>query len=160
VLARVDAPFADARADDLALVLGAPRLPAIQVLEVEIAGFDVELRLLGASHQVLVAGVSETVACELPGLPGALPAARVTPAADGREHRFRSAVRPLDAVALQAAIEAATADDLALAGVFPGPAGAATALRARPGPDGGVRWRSWHGYPQTGELVLTWTELA
>lgn len=160
VLAAVNRPFSDSRAADLVLVLGARPTAAIAVLEVEVAGVAVELRLLGASHQVLVDGTSETVACELPGLPGGLPAERSTPAAHGRTHVFRSTVEPLDVSALRAVVDAAARDPFALAGVFPGDDGAATALRVRPGPDGGVRWRTWHGYPQTGELVMTWSELA
>jgi len=120
VLAAVQRPFSDSRAADLVLVLGARPTAAIAVLEVEVAGVAVELRLLGASHQVLVDGTSETVACELPGLPGGLPAERSTPAAHGRTHVFRSTVEPLDVSALRAVVGEAAGDPFALAGVsFP-----------------------------------------
>ncbi|NED56872.1 DUF2617 family protein, partial [Micromonospora aurantiaca] len=43
--------------------LGLPPLAALAVLPVERAGLTVEMRLLGASHQVIAGPLSETVAC-------------------------------------------------------------------------------------------------
>jgi hypothetical protein len=46
----------------------------------------------------------------------------------------------------------------AIVGRFPGSPHAVTALLAGPGPGGaGVRWRTWHAYPQDGRLVSTAT---
>ena len=61
-----------------------------------------------------------------------------------------------------AALRADLADDpYALVGVFPGDPDAVTALAVRPAPPAGaVRWRTWHAYPQTNELVLTETMVA
>jgi uncharacterized protein DUF2617 len=150
VLIHLDVPFIDARAADLTLTLGSPPEPALEVLR---AG-TVELRLLGSSHQALIDGgatLSETVACR-PGGAGALPA------------QTRDA-----GYTFQARVDRLTPDDYArraqqiiaavagggLVAVFPGPADAFTALRLSPGPS----WDTWHGYPQTGELVHTRSRL-
>src|SRR4051812_2470817 len=81
MLTTLETTYTDTRAGDLAWCLGKSPLPALAVLGVRIGDSgglraDVELRLLGASHQVLVdAGrgeCSETVAC-LPGSQAPLP---------------------------------------------------------------------------------------
>jgi hypothetical protein len=150
VLIHLDVPFIDARAADLTLTLGAPPEPALEVLR---AG-PVELRLLGSSHQALVDGgatLSETVACR-PGGAGALPART----REG-EYTFWARVDRLapDKYARRAReIIAAVAGD-GLVAVFPGPADAFTALRPGLGPS----WDTWHGYPQSGELVHTRSRL-
>jgi hypothetical protein len=144
------APYADVRAADLVLALNAPRVPALETLRIEVGGLAVELALLGHSHQIVAGDLVETVAC-VPGQEGDLPSAL----ADGR-YAFTASVRPLDAHA--GAIAAAVADDpRGLVGVFAGDA--FTALRAEPHA-GGVRWETWHAYPQTGELVHTTGALA
>jgi len=156
VLIRLDLPFADVRARDLALTLGAPPEPALRVLEARVGGVAVELRLLGCSHQVLTAAVSETVACR-PGVQGPLPASaetggysfRAQVTRDGPEGYARRARSVIDATA---------PDPDALVGLFPGPADAFTALRVRT-LGGAIAWTSWHGYPQTGELVVTESRL-
>jgi hypothetical protein len=146
VLIHLDVPFIDARAADLTLTLGAPPEPALEVLR---AG-AVELRLLGSSHQALVDGgatLSETVACR-PGGAGALPAR----AREG-EYTFQASVErltPGDYARRAERIVATIAGD-GLVAVFPGPADAFTALRAGAGPS----WDTWHGYPQSCELVHT-----
>ena len=156
MLIRLDLPFADVRARDLALTLGAPPEPALQVLRAEVAGLAVELRLLGCSHQVLAGELSETVACR-PGAQGPLPESAETP---GYSFRARVTREGPAAYARRArsAIEAVGPDPQALVGIFPGPADAFTALRIR-AVEGAVAWTSWHGYPQTGELVVTESRL-
>ena len=81
MLTTIETAYTDTRAGDLAWCLGKDALPALAVLGVRIGRVgglraDVELRLLGASHQVLVdagqGGCSETVAC-LPGSQAPLP---------------------------------------------------------------------------------------
>ena len=81
MLTNLNTAYTDTRAGDLAWALGRAALPALAVLDLEVGDghglrAQVELRLLGASHQVLVdAGrgeCSETVAC-LPGSQAPLP---------------------------------------------------------------------------------------
>jgi hypothetical protein len=152
VLIRLDVPFADVRAGELSLTLGAAPEPAVEVLRLSLNGFDVELRLLGCSHQALVGEISETVACR-PGAAGPLPASA---SAGGYAFRARTTRHDPAGYARRArrAITAAAHDEAALVGIFPGPAHAFTAVRVRPLADG-ITWTTWHGYPQTGELVLT-----
>jgi hypothetical protein len=182
VLIEVRKPYVDVSAHDLTLTLGAPAAPAIESLLLELGGCEIELRLLGHSHQALVDGgerASETVAC-LPGVAGELPLRRT----DGR-YDFRARVERLagDAYAARArGVLACVGDDpRALAGVFadappgPGSGGAVcdapgggrlapglafTALAAHPLAGGaGIAWTTWHGYPQTGEIVVTASRL-
>jgi hypothetical protein len=181
VLIEVRKPYVDVSAHDLTLTLGAPPAAAIESLRLELGGCWIELRLLGHSHQALVDDgerASETVAC-LPGVRGELPLRRT----DGG-YDFRARVERLtgDAYAARAhSVLARVADDpRALAGVFadapagPGsdspvceaggarraPGVAFTALAAHPLADGaGIGWTTWHGYPQTGEIVITSSRL-
>lgn len=160
----LDAPYADTTAADLAFALGLPELPALHVLDLTLApGTELRLRLLGASHQVVLRTsereLVETVAC-LPGRPAELP-----PAIDEQAfgYRFASRIRRLSPHEMRASVarlRAQLADDPhALVGVFPGSPEAVTALRAHgaEGPPAQVGWRTWHAYPQSGELVETET---
>ncbi|HEV3002201.1 MAG TPA: DUF2617 family protein [Solirubrobacteraceae bacterium] len=153
MLTRVAAAYADVSASSLRLALGLPAQPALDVLAVRAGPVTVELRLLGASHQVIAAGVSETVAC-LPGEHAPLP-----PRVERPGYAFASSVEVLAPAAFRARAEAvraaAAADPLALAGVFPGSPDALTALSCRPAPGGGVEWETAHLYPRTGEAVVT-----
>ncbi|BCB90254.1 DUF2617 family protein [Phytohabitans suffuscus] len=146
MLVRLDTPYADTTAGDLSFALGLPELPALHVLRLP----GLELRLLGASHQVIWTTVDgercvETVAC----LPGRDP--RLPPAVDSPGYAFSSTVEPLPGVPPWREL---AADPRALVGVFPGDPNAVTALRAQ---ESG--WCTWHAYPQTGELVTTRTRL-
>lgn len=173
---RIDAAYADTRAQDLSFALGLPPLPALGRRLVALAGVEVELRILGGSHQVLVSGcggrlVSETVAClSREGIPAArasvpLPAEHaqdlVSPASGRLEYRMTSHVARLGGRrhvvdALMTTLDTAPNGVL---GVFPGHPQAFTGLQVLEQPDG-VQWRSWHAYPQTDELVSTCTRLA
>ncbi len=168
MLIEVRRPYVDVSAHDLSLTFGAPAQPAIEVLRLRAGGYAIELRLLGCSHQALVDGgaeLSETVAC-VPGVSGTLPARR----SDGR-YDFRARVEQHPSAeaygARAAAVLASVADDpRALAGVFAAApvadaaAPAFTALAARPLSSGaGIAWTTWHGYPQTGEIVVTSSRL-
>ncbi len=168
MLIELHRPYVDVSAGDLSLTLGLAAAPALEVLEVHTGGGPaIELRLLGFSHQVLVDGgreLSETVAC-VPGVAGTLPRRR----SDGA-YRFGARVERLApddyAARAGALIERAGSDRLMLAGLFgdaPAPAAgpalpAFTALAAR-SLEGGVAWTTWHGYPQSGELVITASSL-
>lgn len=169
MLVEVRQPYVDVSAQDLSLTLGAPPAPALDVLHVTAGGLRIELRLLGFSHQALVGDLSETVAC-VPGVAGSLPQRRTS---GGYDFRARVERHDDDAYAARAAalIARAAGDPCALAGVFadaPGggaatgsiPLPAFTALAARPLPGGGgIAWTTWHGYPQSGEIVVTASSL-
>lgn len=146
MLVSLDIPYADSTAGDLSFALGLPLLPALHVHRLS---EDLELRLLGASHQVVAGGLVETVAC-LPGRPAHLP-----PSVDDPGYRFTATVTRLDRAVTAALWRDLAGDPRALVGVFPGDPDAVTALRAD---DRG--WQTWHAYPQTGELVVTRTVLA
>jgi hypothetical protein len=166
--AQLEVPYRDTAAGDLVWRLGEARRPALATLRLELAGGLVELGLLGTSHQVVftmpIPGggrivVSEVVACGA-GAPGLPPAA--AEALPDWDYRFRSATYRLapdrfgdrvDGLAARLAGHPA-----AIVGRFPGSPHAVTALLAGPGPGGaGVRWRTWHGYPQDRCLVATST---
>ncbi|MFC7546333.1 DUF2617 family protein [Plantactinospora sp. GCM10030261] len=162
MLVDIDTPYADTTAADLSLAIDGPERPALHVLTVTLPGLaTVHLRLLGASHQVVldISGTavrSETVAC----LPGADRLPREMHDDAGR-YRFTSRVLRLDRVAFVEQVatlrDELTDDPHALVGVFPGDRDAVTALRVRPDGERAVRWQTWHAYPQTGELVQTET---
>jgi hypothetical protein len=154
VRARIETRFADSRAADLSLAYGLRPLPALGTHQVTLGGVTLELRVLGASHQVVLGSFSETVAC-LPDQPGALPSSSVRTVGDFSVRFSASCSRPLDFAAEVGRIVAACdADPHSLAAEFPGSPLAVTALSAGPAA-GGVRWETWHAYPQAGELVWT-----
>jgi hypothetical protein len=158
VRTRIATRFADSRAADLSLAYGLPRLPALGTHHVLLHGIQVELRLLGASHQVVLGGWSETVAC-LPDRAAALPA-REEVLENGLRVQFAAHTLRFDEDALAdrvaAIVRDCAADPLALVGDFPGSPYAITALKAWEERDG-TAWRTWHAYPQAGELVETRT---
>ena len=158
MLIALDTPYADTSAADLRYALGLPAQPALRTLVVPTAsGSAVVLRLLGASHQIRFGSVDETVAY-LPEVSSALPRRVDLPG-----YRFRCSVHmlaPADFAARCAELRAqAAAEAHALAGVFPGARDALTVLSARP-VAGGAAWWTAHAYPQTGELVLTESEVS
>ncbi|MFI6758334.1 DUF2617 family protein [Micromonospora sp. NPDC050417] len=176
MLVTLDTPYADTTAAELSLALGSPELPALHVLDLahpDRAGVRLLLRLLGASHQVVLRcdgdavtpTLVETVAC-LPGRRPELPAVLADPATG---YRFTARVLRLDPAMMSArtaALRRELAEDpYALIGVFPGGPEAITALRlhrsgiptGRPTGPGEIGWRTWHAYPQSGELVETET---
>ncbi|MDP9416669.1 MAG: DUF2617 family protein [Actinomycetota bacterium] len=156
-------PYVDTRAADLRWEWGREPLPALAVRDVECPFGRIQMRLLGASHQVRgeVAGVgfSELVACAPSG------GARPLPATEERRlhrvsYRFTARVDVLDEVTFRhrsGALAELRQDD-ALVGVFPGDAGALTALLWTVG-DSGLAWQTWHTYPQTREVVRTDTRV-
>ncbi|WP_051712869.1 DUF2617 family protein [Spirillospora albida] len=164
MLATLDVPYADARADALSFALDLPRMDALAVLAVERGGTAVEFRLLGTSHQVFAGPLSETVAC-LPGTADPLPAGAAR-AVGGWTYRFAASTAVhADDAAFAAAVEdvrtrLAGRDD-ALLGTFPGARHAVTALALESGGPGsaGLGWRTWHAYPQTREIVMTRSRL-
>lgn len=167
MLTTLHTSYTDTRAGDLAWCLGSKELPALAVLDLTLGPVDLQLRLLGASHQVVInrdgleeSRCSETVAC-LPGRRTPLPA-RVAERVQHWEYEFAARVETLPAHGF-----AGRAHELlalvenhphGLAGVFPGDPTAFTALLA--GGDGReIYWRTWHAYPQEGRLVCTRSSL-
>ncbi|WP_329105422.1 DUF2617 family protein [Micromonospora sp. NBC_01699] len=177
MLVTLDAPYADTTAAELSLALGGPELPALHVLDLvhpDRPGVRLRLRLLGASHQVVLrrdgdplvpsGELVETVAC-LPGRQPELPAELADPV---NGYRFAARVLRLDPAEMSArtaVLRRDLADDpYALIGVFPGGPEAITALRLhrdhttdRSGGTMAIGWSTWHAYPQSGELVETET---
>ncbi|MFF8383930.1 DUF2617 family protein [Streptomyces kanasensis] len=164
MLTTLQTAYTDTRAADLAWALGREPLPALAVLDLELSGATLQLRLLGASHQVLLeegdTRCSETVAC-MPGSSTPLPlgaAERI----GGMEYEFAARVETLSQGAFAGRAQellALVADHPhGLAGTFPGSPHAFTAMLAQRY-DGGVRWRTWHAYPQEGQLVVTRTSV-
>jgi hypothetical protein len=170
MLTTLQTAYTDTRAGDLAWCLGKDPLPALAVRDVEVGDgrglrAKVELRLLGASHQVLVdaghGGCSETVAC-LPGRQAPLPIG-VARRIGGWDYAFAARIETLSPAAFadraQELLALVTDHPQSLAGTFPGDPHAFTALLVQCG-EGGVRWRTWHAYPQEGRLVTTRTQVS
>ena len=164
MLADLAVAYADTRASQLTWRLGLAPARALATLDVVRHGVRVELRLLGASHQLLVhdstgaVACSETVACDL----DAAPLPRGASAGSG-SYRLRTSTTRLEPGAFRehvAALVAALAPRPdALVGRYPGDALAVTALTVEPTDGGRIAWSSWHAYPQTGELVETSSRL-
>ncbi len=157
--ASIAAPFVDSRATDLRLAYGLARLPALGVHRVTVPAGWIELRVLGASHQVVAdlgAPWSETVAC-LPGHDGALPESDEA-CEGGLRARFVARCTGLAAdefaARVREVLQRCEGRRDALVGTFPGSPLAVTALLVRE-VRGGVGWRTWHAYPQTAEVVET-----
>ncbi|MFB7465056.1 DUF2617 family protein [Streptomyces sp. NPDC056224] len=165
MLTTLQTTYTDTRAADLAWALGRDRLPALAVLNLELSGAKVELRLLGASHQVLLEEgkvlCSETVAC-MPGSSTPLPLGVAKRVGDW-EYEFAARVETLSrgsfAGRAQELLALVADHPNGLAGTFPGSPHAFTALLAQRYEDQ-VRWRTWHAYPQEGQLVATRTRVA
>ncbi|MER5773050.1 DUF2617 family protein [Streptomyces sp. NPDC002039] len=164
MLTTLQTTYTDTRAADLAWALGRERLPALAVLNLRLDGANVELRLLGASHQVLLEEgevlCSETVAC-MPGSSTPLPLGVAKRVGDW-EYEFAARVETLSrgsfAGRAQELLALVADHPNGLAGTFPGSPHAFTALLAQRH-EGQVRWRTWHAYPQEGQLVATRTRV-
>ncbi|MER5867889.1 DUF2617 family protein [Kitasatospora sp. NPDC002040] len=172
MLTTLQTSYTDTRAGDLAWCLGGSPLPALAVRDLRLdrlgtgrlSGGTLQLRLLGASHQVILAAgpgeCLETVAC-LPGRRTPLPA-RVAEQVGGWEYEFAARIEELTphvfAARAQELLALVEGHPSALAGVFPGDPSAFTALVAN-GDERRVHWRTWHAYPQEGRLVCTRSSL-
>ncbi|MGW8954110.1 DUF2617 family protein [Streptomyces sp. NPDC055709] len=164
MLTTLKTSYTDTRAADLAWALGREPLPALAELDLELSGAKLQLRLLGASHQVLLeedrGACSETVAC-MPGSSTPLPLGVERRFGDW-EYEFAARVETLSqdsfAGRAQEVIALVTDHPHGLAGTFPGSPHAFTAMVAQR-LDGQVGWRTWHAYPQEGQLVVTRTRV-
>lgn len=164
MLTTLKTSYTDTRAADLAWALGREPLPALAVLDLELTGAKLQLRLLGASHQVLLEeegrSCSETVAC-MPGSSTPLPLG-VSKRVGEWEYEFAARVETLTrgsfAGRAQELLALVADHPHGLAGTFPGSPHAFTAMLAQRH-EGQVRWRTWHAYPQEGQLVVTRTRI-
>lgn len=160
-LVELDGVFVDTRARDLTLTLDADDQPALATCTGRLGPFDVQLRLLGASHQVVVEArgerLRETLAC-LPGVEPSLPTHR-----ERSDYTFGSDVWICDEESmrtivdrLERQVQATDERSLGLIGSYPGRPLAVTAVRAQLDPARDeLRWETWHTYPQSGEVVHT-----
>lgn len=164
--------YTDTRADALGWCLGMPPLPALATRDVELGGLKLQLRLLGASHQMLIdpdpgfdrgvgaSGavrlVSETVAC-LPGVASPLPA-RVATRLGRWEYEFTSLTQTFADAAfasrVREIVDLASGHEHGLVGDYPGLPYAVTAMVVERCGAGAV-WSTWHTYPQEGRIVST-----
>lgn len=164
MLTTLKTSYTDTRAADLAWALGRDPLPALAELDIELAGAKLQLRLLGASHQVLLeedrGTCSETVAC-MPGSCTPLPLG-VAKRLGEWEYEFAARVETLSkgsfAGRAQELLALVADHPNGLAGTFPGSPHAFTAMVAQRF-EGEVWWRTWHAYPQEGQLVVTRTRV-
>ncbi|MFE9682756.1 DUF2617 family protein [Streptomyces sp. NPDC002701] len=164
MLTTLNTAYTDTRAADLAWALGLEPLPALATLDIELVDASLQLRLLGASHQVLLeeerGSCSETVAC-IAGSASPLPLG-VSKRVGDWEYEFAARVETLShgsfAGRAQELLALVADHPNGLAGVFPGSPHAFTAMLAQRH-EGHVHWRTWHAYPQEGQLVATRTKV-
>ncbi|WP_349827119.1 DUF2617 family protein [Brevibacterium litoralis] len=178
-VAEAPVPFADTRAEDLGLALGRGRLPEVLRTSVDLGstagaltGLHLDLVVIGSSHQVVLHRdgtdlFSETLAC----LPRhAAPTGNVGTVLDPfgthhatgswgpfRTHDFHARVRTPEPADFDAAVAALTAEvtacDHHAIARFPGHEGAVTALLLDHAGSDRLTWRTWHCYPQYGQIV-------
>lgn len=164
MLTTLKTAYTDTRASDLAWALGREPLPALAVLDLQLGDSVVQMRLLGASHQVLLeqdcGTCSETVAC-MPGSRTPLPLG-VAKRIGEWEYEFAAHVETLSrgsfAGRAQELLALVSEHPYGLAGTFPGAPHAFTAMLVQR-ESGQIRWRTWHAYPQEGRLVATRTRV-
>jgi hypothetical protein len=164
MLTNLNTSYTDTRAADLAWALGREPLPALATLDVRMDRANVQLRLLGASHQVLLehdrGACSETVAC-IAGRSTPLPLGVAKRVGDW-EYEFAARVELLAPGAFagraQELLALVSDHPHGLAGVFPGSPHAFTAMLVHRH-QGQITWRTWHAYPQDGQLVATRTRV-
>lgn len=164
MLTTLKTAYTDTRAGDLAWALNREPLPALARLDLVLNSTKVQLRLLGASHQVLIENeqgtCSETVAC-LPGSTTPLPLG-VSKRIDGWEYEFAARIEQLTPNSFsgraQELVALVAEHPQGLVGTFPGDLDAFTALLAQRHGDQ-THWRTWHAYPQEGRIVATRTRL-
>ncbi|WAC53820.1 DUF2617 family protein [Gordonia sp. SL306] len=161
---RLQVRYADTSARRLAFSLTAELQEPLARCDRRIGDSAVSLRLLGASHQVVVddgiGRLCETVAC-LPGMDAPLPEAVVE---DG--YTFTSHIESCDTDRMQSIVadldhridRQLDAGGAAVMGHFPGLPLAITAVIATAHADA-LTWQTWHTYPQCSELVVTSSEL-
>ncbi|GAA1908029.1 DUF2617 family protein [Streptomyces sodiiphilus] len=164
MLTTLQTAYTDTRAADLAWALDLEPLPALAALDLQLGENHVQLRVIGASHQVFLdaaeGSFSETVAC-MAGSSTPLPLG-VSRRLDRFEYEFAARIEHLGGGSFAGRAQellALVADHPSgLVGTFPGDPHAFTALLAqRCGEQ--IHWRTWHAYPQERQLVATRTRI-
>jgi Protein of unknown function DUF2617 len=181
--------YCDTDSADLGWSLDLGPQAALAVRCLEIAPFDVEVRLLGASHQVAVRWAGPGGTGRAPGAgPGTAAGSapfsprrgavlcretvaciplETTPLPDTavRENRqrvysFSCAVRAVDEAEFGRTVARLEADAASgLVGRYPGAAGALTAVLPVGGSGRSLTWRTWHTYPRDLRIVATESRL-
>ena len=167
VEAQLRVPYRDTAADELVWRLGEPRRPALATLDLEVAGggsscgcsaaptrSSSPLRRAVAGRRVRGRGLRDW----------ALRASRRPPNGwwTAGTYEFRAVTHRLPPARFGPRVDGLVArlagHPAAIVGRFPGfaPCGHGPAGRPRPR-RAGVRWRTWHAYPQDGRLVSTAT---
>lgn len=155
-------PFADVSAASLTFRPDAPSMPVLDRLERDAGPLRLSLRLLGASHQAVVATPDGTLAETLayrselgPDLPEDF-----TQRVGAWRHRYSCKVERLTVPQLRKRVRALrdravmrTGEPDLLVGLFGGDPDALTALEVT-GTEP-LSWRTVHTYPQYGEVVTT-----
>lgn len=155
-------PYADVSAASLTFRPDAPSMPVLDLLERDAGPLRLSLRLLGASHQAVVATpdglISETLAYRTdlaPDLPEAF-SQRV----GSWRHRYECTVEKLTVPELRQRVRSLrdravlrTVEPDLLVGVFGEDPDALTALEVTG--TAPLSWRTVHTYPQYGEVVTT-----
>lgn len=162
--ASISAPFVDTAADELIWTLTHPPIDPLATRTVSVGGTEVELHVLGASHQVILRSgeneLVETVAC-LPGVGGDLPDSADRSLQGVGTYRFDSIVEALSRTELSRRVDHLHSEVAHSTGglfvAFLGDPLAVTALHLPSGEGRSLRWRTWHSYPQSSELVITTT---
>ncbi|MGV9709255.1 DUF2617 family protein [Gordonia sp. NPDC003424] len=157
-------PYADTRSQHLRFSLTTALQEPLASCDHRFGRVAVSLRLLGASHQVVVDDGSrrlcETVAC-LPDITTPLPASFVDD-----DYAFTAHVEACEPDRISATVADLTrridahagSGRPAVLGHFPGSPLAVTAVIGDRLGDT-VTWQTWHTYPQSAELVVTTGEL-
>ncbi|WP_157930427.1 DUF2617 family protein [Glycomyces xiaoerkulensis] len=158
MISALEIPFIDVSARELTFRPDAPSMPVLDQLDRDAGKLRLSLRLLGASHQAVVATpdglVAETLAYRgdlSPDLPEAF-----SRRAGTWRHRFTSRTERLAVPELRDRVRGLRArggePDL-LIGVFGDRPDALTALEVTG--TAPLTWRTVHTYPQYGEVVTT-----
>jgi hypothetical protein len=173
VVSTLSVPYLDTRAAALGWSLDVAEQPAVARLDVPLpaaTGLTLHLRVLGASHQVLLRALdgttllTETVACRPRPLRPLPPVAKAL--LGPLRYTLRSEVLDRSGAGFGDDVDALLAshgpDPAALVGRFPGNRHAVTVVRADPVPAPGTLagWQTWHTYPgrpvgRPGQIVRT-----
>jgi hypothetical protein len=162
LIAHIEVPFVDVSAASLTFRPDAPSMPVLDLLERDAGPLRLSLRLLGASHQAVVATpdglIAETLAYRsdfAPDLPEAF-SQRV----GSWQHRYECTVERLTVPELRQRVRSLrdravmrTGEPDLLVGVFGEDLDAVTALEVTGMAP--LSWRTVHTYPQYGEIVTT-----
>ncbi|MCK8613108.1 DUF2617 family protein [Gordonia sp. C13] len=159
-VARLPVAYADTGAAQLGFSLDAPLQEPLAREDGEIDGITVSVRLLGASHQVVVDDgaqrICETVAC-LPDVSSALPETFQQSGYLFSSRIERATDDQMAALVEQLGVrvtEQMASGNPSVMGVFPGDPHAVTAIVSESTAEQ-ISWHTWHTYPQAGDVVIT-----